>query len=38
MLSKLNPKKFGDKVDLTSAGEKIEQSVTIFELPSNGRA
>ena len=36
MLGKLNPKKYGDKVDVTSDGEKISQ-VTIFQLPDNGR-
>lgn len=35
-LSKMNPKKYGDKVDVTTDGEKIN-SVTIFELPNNGR-
>lgn len=35
-LSKLNPKKYGDKVDVTSDGEKLPQ-VTIFQLPDNGR-
>lgn len=36
LISKLNPKKYGDKVDVTSDGEKLSQ-VTIFELPDNGR-
>ena len=35
-LSKLNPKKYGDRVDVTSDGEKLPQ-VTIFQLPDNGR-
>lgn len=36
LLGKLNPKKYGDKVDVTSDGEKLSQ-VTIFQLPDNGR-
>lgn len=36
-LSKMNPKKYGDKVDITSDHEKIEGGVTIFQLPDNGR-
>lgn len=35
-LSKLNPKKYGDKLDMTSGGEKLPQ-VTIFQLPDNDR-
>lgn len=35
-LSKLNPKKYGDKLDMTTGGEKIPQ-VTIFQLPDNDR-
>lgn len=35
-LSKLMPKKYGDKIDVTSDGDKIPQ-VTIFQLPDNGR-
>ena len=35
-LSKMNPKKYGDKLDLTSRGEKMPQ-VTIFQLPDNDR-
>ncbi|QHJ81921.1 MAG: hypothetical protein [Bacteriophage sp.] len=36
-LSKRNPKKYGDKVDVTSDGEKLKSHVTIFQLPDNGR-
>ncbi|MBO9671948.1 MAG: hypothetical protein J7577_00775 [Sphingobacteriaceae bacterium] len=36
MAGKMNPKKYGDKIDLTSDGEKIN-TVTFFELPKNGR-
>jgi len=35
-LSKMNPKKYGDKLDMTSGGEKLPQ-VTIFQLPDNDR-
>lgn len=34
--SKFYPKMFGDKIDLTSGGEKLPQ-VTIFQLPDNDR-
>ena len=34
--SKLKPKKYGDKVDVTSGGDKIE-SQTVIVLPSNDR-
>ena len=34
--SKFYPKMFGDKVDVTSGGEKLPQ-VTIFQLPDNDR-
>lgn len=37
---KLKPKKYGDKLDLTSGGEKLppaQQTITIFKLPDNGR-
>lgn len=37
MLGKMAPKKYGDKIDVTSDGEKIEGGVTIFQLPDNGR-
>lgn len=37
MLGKMQPKKYGDKVDVTSDGEKIEGGVTIFQIPDNGR-
>ncbi len=37
MLGKLAPKKYGDKLDLTTDGEKIQNQVTIFQLPDNGR-
>lgn len=36
VLSKLEPKKYGDKIDLTSDGKKLD-SVTVFQLPDNGR-
>lgn len=35
--SKLAPKKYGDKLDLTTDGEKLQSQVTIFQLPDNGR-
>lgn len=35
--SKLAPKKYGDKLDLTTDGEKLQSHVTIFQLPDNGR-
>lgn len=35
-LAKEAPKKFGDKLDVTTAGDKVGQ-VTIFQLPDNGR-
>jgi len=34
--SKFYPKMFGDKLDVTSGGEKLPQ-VTIFQLPDNDR-
>lgn len=37
ILSKLAPKKYGDKLDLTSDGDKLQNTVTIFQLPDNGR-
>lgn len=37
MLGKMAPKKYGDKIDVTSDGEKLEGGVTIFQLPDNGR-
>lgn len=37
MLGKMQPKKYGDKIDVTSDGSKIEGGVTIFQLPDNGR-
>jgi len=36
VLGKMNPKKYGEKIDMTSDGEKVAQ-VTIFQLPDNGR-
>jgi len=36
MLGKMNPKKYGEKLDVTTDGEKIN-TVTIFELPNDGR-
>ena len=35
-MAKFYPKMFGDKIDVTSDGEKLSQ-VTIFQLPDNGR-
>ena len=35
-LSKVMPKKYGDKLDVTSDNEKISQ-VTVFKLPDNER-
>lgn len=35
-LSKMMPKKYGDKLDVTTDGEKLN-NVTFFELPKNGR-
>lgn len=32
-LSKMNPKKYGDKLDLTSKDEKIENSFTVKVIP-----
>lgn len=37
VLAKMAPKKYGDKIDLTSDGEKLQSQVTIFQLPDNGR-
>lgn len=37
MLGKMQPKKYGDKLDVTTDGEKIDGGVTIFQLPDNGR-
>lgn len=34
--SKLEPKKYGDKTDVTSGGEKLQQNVVVY-LPDNGR-
>lgn len=36
-LKNRQPKKWRDKVDITSNDEKIEGGVTIFQLPDNGR-
>jgi len=36
LASKFYPKMFGDKVDVTTGGEKLPQ-VTIFQLPDNDR-
>lgn len=32
------PKKYGDKLDLTTGGKQITQQVTVFKMPENGRA
>ena len=32
VLSKLNPKKFGDKTDITSGGEKINTNISILNI------
>jgi hypothetical protein len=37
LLGKLSPKKYGDKLDITSDGEKLDGQVHIFQLPDNGR-
>ena len=37
MLSKMNPKKYGDKVDVTSQGEKIQQPQAIPIVLQDGR-
>ena len=34
---KKKPKKYGDKLDLTTAGKELTQQVTVFQLPTNGR-
>lgn len=31
------PKKYGDKMDLTTAGKELTQQVSIFKIPDNGR-
>lgn len=31
------PKKYKEKLDITSGGKKITQQVTVFKLPDNGR-
>jgi hypothetical protein len=31
------PKKYGDKMDLTTGGKELTQQVTIFKIPDNGR-
>ena len=31
------PKKYKEKIDITSGGKKITQQVTVFKLPDNGR-
>jgi hypothetical protein len=36
MIAKMRPSKYGDKLDVTSGGDKVGQ-VTIFQLPDNGR-
>ena len=36
MIAKLAPKKYGNKIDVTTDGEKINK-VTVFELPDNNR-
>lgn len=35
--SRMKPKKYGDKLDLTTGGKELTQQVTIYELPNNGR-
>lgn len=36
MAAKRNPRRYGDKIDVTTGGDKIN-SVTVFELPNNNR-
>lgn len=36
-LSKMMPKKYGDKIDVTSDNEKIQAQVTIFQIPNDSR-
>lgn len=37
-LARMNPKKFGDKLDVTSGDEKLKTGgVTIIQVPDNGR-
>ncbi|HEY1044964.1 MAG TPA: hypothetical protein VGF79_00900 [Bacteroidia bacterium] len=36
MLSKMQPKKYGDKIDVTTDGNEINQ-ITVFKMPDNGR-
>jgi len=31
------PKKYGDRLDLTTGGKELTQQVTIYELPNNNR-
>ena len=35
--SKKKPKKYGEKIDVTSGGKEVVQQVAIFKLPDNGR-
>lgn len=32
------PKKYGDKLDLTTGGKQITQQVSVFRMPDNGRS
>lgn len=34
---KKKPKKYGNKLDITSANEQLTHQVTVFQLPTNGR-
>ena len=36
-LSKMMPKKYGDKIDLTTDGQKLDSAVTIFQIPDDKR-
>lgn len=37
LLSKMMPKKYGDKLDVTTDGDKLKQDVVVFKMPDNGR-
>lgn len=37
MAGKLRPKRYGEKLDVTSGGKKLESTVAFYQLPDNGR-
>lgn len=37
LAGKKKPKKYGNKLDITSANEQLTNQVTVFQLPLNGR-